>query len=55
MSRDPVPHGSLTVLRGNVSATLQGRDLSMLDILYIVIGLGIFGVLAAYVRGLRGI
>jgi len=27
----------------------------MLDILYIFIGLGIFGVFAAYVYGLRGI
>ena len=55
MPRNPVPHGSLTVLQSNFSTALQRLELSMLDILYVFIGLGIFGVFAAYVHGLRGI
>jgi len=49
-----VPHRTLTLLPSRFAPRCV-TELPMLDLLYIFIGLGIFGAFAAYVYGLRGI
>jgi len=41
--------------RSSFRATLRTGSFHVLDIVYIFIGLAVFGVFAAYVHGLRGI
>jgi len=54
MSTNRVPHRTLTLLPTRFPPRCEPEP-PMLDLLYILIGLGVFGVFAAYVHGLRGI
>lgn len=55
MPPDRVPNGALTLKPSSFRATLRTGSFHVLDIVYILIGLVVFGVFAAYVHGLRGI
>ncbi|HTE79596.1 MAG TPA: hypothetical protein VK634_02770, partial [Reyranella sp.] len=48
-------NGTLMRARSSFRATLRTGSFHVLDIVYIFIGLAVFGVFAAYVHGLRGI